>query len=90
MPAANEKAPRYQREALGTHSQNPLDYSIAERKDKAYLDAAAKLAMKGYALWRTNPQDGPQAFFLERVGLVQRLGTLEAVQVVLAQIAGRS
>jgi hypothetical protein len=67
---------------------NDSDYAPHERADKHFRNAAAELAFTGRSLWRTDPHDGPQAFFVEYGGLVQRLGSLEAVQAILAQIGG--
>lgn len=68
---------------------NDLDFPTAERNDKAFSTLRAAYALKGQALHRTDPADGPVTFWAERWGLVRHLPTIDAARRFLEQIGGR-
>lgn len=53
---------------------------------KTWSTTVARAAMKGYQLWRTDPDDGVQRFFLGKLGLVRAMADLEEVDRVLEQV----
>lgn len=68
---------------------NDLDFPTSERNDKAFSALRAAYALKGQALHRTDPADGPVTFWAERWGLVRHLPTIDAARRFLEQIGGR-
>ncbi|WP_342128529.1 hypothetical protein [Hydrogenophaga sp. OTU3427] len=68
---------------------NDLNFPISERNDKAFSPLRAAYAMKGQALHRTDPKDGPVSYWAERWGLVRHLPTIDAARRFLEQIGGR-
>jgi hypothetical protein len=56
--------------------------------DKDFAGLRAKFALLGHTLHRTHPADGPQAFYVERWGMVRHLPSLEHVRGFLTQIGG--
>ena len=57
--------------------------------DKAFLTLRALLALKGYSLSRTDGQDGPVCFHVNRWGMVRELREFAAVHA-FAQRVGAS
>jgi len=68
---------------------NDLDFPTSERNDKAFSTLRAAHALKGQALHRTDPVDGPVTYWAERWGLVRHLPTIDVAQRFLDQIGGR-
>ncbi|MCU0924591.1 MAG: hypothetical protein MUF44_00690 [Hydrogenophaga sp.] len=68
---------------------NDLDSPTIERREKVFETLRACYAMKGHALHRTDPADGPVTFWVERWGLVRHLPTIDAARRFLDQIGGR-
>ena len=57
-------------------STNDLDYPTGQRGGKAFATLAARFAMAGYQLTRTDPHDGPVSYHAARYGLVRCLPML--------------
>jgi len=57
--------------------------------DKEFRTLRAEYALRGHALHRTNPGDGPVEFWAERWGLVRYLPTIDAARRFLDAIGGR-
>lgn len=55
---------------------------------KAWATLTARAAMVGYALLRTDSQDGPVRVLAERFGLIQQLGGVADVEELLAEQEG--
>ena len=65
---------------------NDLDYPTGQRGGKAFATLAARFALGGYQLTRTDPHDGPVSYHLTRYGLVQHLPTLCDAQRLIEQL----
>ena len=50
---------------------------------KAWATLAAHAALRGYQLWRSDAADGPQRFFLGKLGLIRVCADLDEVDRVL-------
>ena len=71
------------------HLFNDLDLPTGQRtgsESKAYATLAARLALAGHTLARSNPADGAVLYFIGRWGYVKTLQSLEAVAQFAAQI----
>lgn len=53
---------------------------------KAWTTLVARAALKGWQLWRTDPDDGGQRYFLGRWGLVRAIADTDELRAVLDQI----
>ena len=67
-------------------STNDLDYPTGQRGGKAFATLAARFAMAGYQLTRTDPHDGPVSYHAARYGLVRCLPTLCDAQRLIEQL----
>jgi glutaredoxin-related protein len=52
---------------------------------KAWSTLVARAALKGWQLWRTDPDDGVQRYFLGRWGLVRAISDTDELHAVLDQ-----
>ena len=87
--AANEKAPgTCDSKGLGTDTTNNLDFVTAQREGKAFATLAARFALAGHTLTRSNPADGPVMYYAGRWGLSHTLDDLDAAAQFLTQIGG--
>ena len=68
---------------------NDLDFSISERVDHVFSTLREAYAQVGYALYRTDRNDGDVTFWIERRGQVQHLPSLDCAKQCLEQIGGR-
>jgi hypothetical protein len=67
-----------------------VSLSAAEGNDnRRFQTLRAAYALRGHALHRTDPTDGPVTYWAERWGLVRYLPTLHDVGMFLVQIGGR-
>ena len=57
---------------------------------KRWATCVARAALQGYQLWRTDPDDGEQRFFVGRHGIVRAFGDLDAVAAWLDDVDGQS
>lgn len=55
---------------------------------KAWSTMAARACLKGYQLWRTDPDDGVQRFMIARWGMVHALASIDEVEAWLDHIEG--
>ena len=65
---------------------NDLDYPTGQRGGKAFATLAARLALLGYHLTRTDPHDGPVSYHAARHGEVRYLPKLCDAQQLLAHL----
>jgi hypothetical protein len=75
-----------------TTSQNALDSIAARAQAKRFAPLRAQFALKGHALYKSGPGDGPGpvSYLAERWGLVRHLPTLDDAERFLAQIGRAS
>lgn len=55
--------------------------------DKEFASLRAQAALRGHALHRSNPADGPTRYWASRWGVTRELPTLQDVRNFLCQIA---
>jgi hypothetical protein len=67
-------------------STNDLDYPTGQRGGKAFATLAARFALLGYQLARTDANDGPVSYYSARFGQFTCLPALCDVQRLLAQL----
>ncbi len=65
---------------------NDLDYPTGQRGGKAFATLAARFALLGYQLTRTDPLDGSVSYHAARYGLVRCLPTLSDAQQLIAHL----
>ena len=65
---------------------NDLDFPTGQRRGKAFATLAARFALAGHTLTRSNPADGPMIYFVGRWGWQQALPDLEAAERFLTRI----
>lgn len=58
----------------------------AAQERKNWSGLAARAAMKGWQLWRSDAADGPQRYFAGRWGLVRVLADLDEVERFIEQV----
>jgi hypothetical protein len=61
---------------------------ITAFEQKAWTTLVAKAAMRGWQLWRTDPDDGAQRFFAGRWGVIQALANVAEVERFLETAGG--
>ncbi|VWX60028.1 conserved hypothetical protein [Burkholderiales bacterium 8X] len=64
--------------------------AAAVNDGKAFATLAARYALAGYGIVRSNPADGPIAFYVVRWGRITALASLDAAERFLKQIGGRA
>ena len=69
---------------------NDLDYTTGQRGGKAFATLAARFALAGYQLTRTDPHDGPVSYHAARYGLVRCLPELSNARLLLADLEATS
>ena len=62
------------------------DFPTAAHKGKAFATLAARFALAGHTLTRSNPADGAAMYYAGRWGLSRALPDLQAAAHFLAQI----
>ena len=67
---------------------NDVNFPTAEREGKAFATLAARFALAGHTLTRSNPADGAAMYHAGRWGLSRALPNLQAAAQFLAQIGG--
>ncbi len=68
---------------------DPHTVTKQESPDKEFSNFRAAYAMRGYCLYRTNPDDGAVSYWVERWGLARDLPTIDEVRRFLESIGGR-
>ena len=86
----HEKAPgTCDSKGLGTDTTNDLNFPTGQREGKAFATLAARFALAGHTLTRSNPADGAVLYYAGRWGLSRALQDLEAAAQFLTQIGGK-
>ena len=84
-----EKAPgTCDSKGLGTNTTNDLNFPTGQREGKAFATLAARFALAGHTLTRSNPADGAVLYYAGRWGLSRALHDLDAAAQFLTQIGG--
>ncbi len=73
-------------EGFTNQQTNGLYFATGHRECKAYTTRAARLAIVGHTLVRSNPADGAVLYFVGRWGYVKTCASLDAVAQFAAQI----
>ena len=85
----HEKAPSAcDAEGLGTDTTNDLNFPTGQREGKAFATLAARFALAGHTLTRSNPADGAVIYYAGRWGMSRALPDLDAAAQFLTQIGG--
>ena len=84
----SEKASAPTKVADAFHSTNDLNFPTGQREGKAFATLAARFALAGHTLTRSNPADGAVMYHAGRWGLSRALPDLQAAAQFLAQIGG--
>lgn len=67
-----------------------LDQLRAAHDRKRFADVAAKFAMNGWSIWRSDPDDGVVRYFAARYGRVtEPMGDLTEAEQFLARVTGK-
>lgn len=64
------------------------DFPTAAHEGKAFASLAARFALAGYTLTRSNPADGASMYYAARWGMSRALHGLQAAAHFLTQIGG--
>ena len=64
------------------------DFPTAAHDGKAFASLAARFALAGHTLSRSNPADGAGLYYVARWGMSRALPDLQAAAHFLAQIGG--
>ena len=67
---------------------NNLDFPTGQREGKAFTTLAARFALAGHTLTRSNRADGAVLYYAGRWGLSRALHDLDAAAQFLTQIGG--
>ena len=67
---------------------NDLNFPTGQREGKAFATLAARFALAGHTLTRSNPADGAVIYYAGRWGLSRALANLDAAAQFLTQIGG--
>ena len=84
----NEKAHGCDPVGFKKHTTNDLDFPTGQREGKAFANLAARFALAGHSLTRSNPADGAVIYYAGRWGLSRALPDLQAAAQFLVQIGG--
>ena len=85
----NEKAPSAcDAEGLHTDTINDLNFPTGQREGKAFATLAARFALIGHTLTRSDPADGAVMYYAGRWGLSRALHDLDAAAQFLVTIGG--
>ena len=74
--------------SFADNTTNDLDFPTGQREGKAFDSLAARFALAGHTLARSNPADGAVMYFAGRWGMHRALDDLDAAARFLAQIGG--
>ena len=83
-----EKAHGYDPVSFQTDTTNDLNFPTGQREGKAFASLAARFALAGHTLTRSDPADGAVLYYAGRWGLSRALHDLDAAAQFLTQIGG--
>ena len=84
----NEKAHGCDPVGFQNDTTNDVNFPTAAHEGKAFATLAARFALAGHTLARSNPADGAVMYYAGRWGLHRALPDLEAAARFLMQIGG--
>ena len=70
------------------HASHESDFPTEQREGKAFANLAARFALVGHSLTRSNPADGAVIYYAGPWGLSRALPDLQAAAQFLVQIGG--
>ena len=82
----NEKAHGCDPVGFQNDTTNGVNFPTGQREGKAFTTLAARFALAGHILTRSNPADGAAMYYAGRWGLSRGLPDLQAAAHFLAQI----
>ena len=86
----HEKAPgTCDSKGLGTDTTDGLNFPTKQCEGKAFATLAARFALAGHTLTRSDPADGAVLYYAGRWGLSRALHDLDAAAQFLTQIGGK-
>ena len=83
-----EKAHGYDPASFQNDTTNDLNFPTGQREGNAFATLAARFALTGHTLTRSNPADGAVLYYAGRWGLSRALHDLDAAAQFLTQIGG--
>ena len=86
--STKEKAHCYDPVSFQTDTTNDLVFPTGQPEGKAFATLAARFALAGHTLTRSNPADGAVLYYAGRWGLSRALQDLDAAAQFLTQIGG--
>ena len=86
-----EKAPgTCDSKGRATDTTSDLNFPTGQREGKSFAILAARFALVGHTLTRSNPADGAVLYHASRWGLSRALHNLDAAAQFLTQIGGKA
>ena len=85
----HEKAHGCDPVSFQNNTTDGLNFLTRQREGKAFATLAARFALAGHTLTRSNPSDGAVMYYAGRWGLSRALHDLDAAAQFLTQIGGR-
>ena len=89
LTTTHEKAHGCDPVSFQNDTTNDLNFPTGQREGKAFATLAARFALAGHTLTRSNPADGAVLYYAGRWGLSRALQDLEAAAQFLTQIGGK-
>lgn len=89
LTTIHEKAHGYDPVSFQNDTTNSLNFSTGQREGKAFATLAARFALAGHTLTRSNPADGAVLYYAGRWGVSRALHDLDAAAQFLTQIGAR-
>ena len=84
----HEKAHGYDPVSFPTDTTKELSFPTEQCEGKAFATLAARFALAGHTLTRSNPADGAVLYYAGRWGLSRALHDLDEASQFLTQIGG--
>ena len=90
LTTIHEKAHGCDPVSFQNDTTNSLNFPTGQREGKAFATLAARFALAGHTLTRSNPADGAVLYYAGRWGLSRALHDLDAAAQFLVTIGGAS
>ena len=89
LTTIHEKDHGYDPVGFHNDTTNDLNFPAGQCEGKAFATLAARFALAGHTLTRSNPADGAVLYYAGRWGLSRALHDLDAAAQFLTQIGAR-